>query len=319
MPKDLNYYCKKFSNLNVNKNKDRGVAPHKPILLLSVLELIDTGKISQNKIYLTAELISTFQKYWSYLGSDLHRPSINLPFYHLKGDKFWHHQSKFGLESVAKSLKSPSLKALQEIIDYAFFDSELFLLLQDPINRNQLVNVLVEAWFSDKKAEINKLFKIDAFQDFQDRLKEAGGKVYTVEELDEEETVVVRDAAFRKIVTSIYNHQCCFCGLRIVDHKAQNIVDGSHIKPFSEFRDDRFDNGLSLCKNHHWAFDRGWFGIDEKYRIIVSKNLDEITPNNRSMKDFEGEKISLPHQSIYNPRIDALEWHFEKVFQKVQF
>ncbi|WP_347277256.1 HNH endonuclease [Leptolyngbya sp. FACHB-671] len=37
-----------------------------------------------------------------------------------------------------------------------------------------------------------------------------------------------------------------------------------HIKPFSEFRDDRFDNGTSPCKKHHWAFDHGWFGIDDR-------------------------------------------------------
>jgi putative restriction endonuclease len=28
-------------------------------------------------------------------------------------------------------------------------------------------------------------------------------------------------------------------------------------------------NGLALCKNHHWAFDHGWFGVDEDYRIVI--------------------------------------------------
>ncbi|MBD2156149.1 HNH endonuclease [Leptolyngbya sp. FACHB-16] len=49
----------------------------------------------------------------------------------------------------------------------------------------------------------------------------------------------------------------CFCRLKIISSDSQNIVDGGHIKPFSQFRDDRFQNGLALCKNHHWACDRG--------------------------------------------------------------
>lgn len=316
MNKDLAYYCKKFKELNVNRNQQRGIAPHKPILLLSVLELFEQRKITQNKIYLTAQLISTFLKYWSHLGSDLHQPSINLPFYHLKGDKFWHLQSKIGLDSVAQSLKSPSLKALQEIISYAYLDSELFILIQDSKSRSELTNTLVSIWFLDKKQEINQLFNIDAFKDFQDRLKDTGGKVYSVEELDQDEKVIVRDAAFRKVVVSVYNYQCAFCRLRIVNSQGQNIVDGSHIKPFSEFRDDRINNGLSLCKNHHWAFDRGWFGINEDYRIKVTTDLEEITPNNRAIKDFEDQEILFPNQTQYKPRLEAFQWHFENVFQK---
>jgi putative restriction endonuclease len=48
-----------------------------------------------------------------------------------------------------------------------------------------------------------------------------------------------------------------------------NMLDGAHIQPFAEFRGDRFVNGLALCKNHHWAFDHGWFGVDDDYRVLI--------------------------------------------------
>lgn len=89
------------------------------------------------------------------------------------------------------------------------------------------------------------------FQEFQLRLFEKGGTTYSVSNLEDQERVVVRDAAFRKIVISLYGQRCTFFGLRIISLDSQNIVDGAHIKPFSELRDDRFDNGLALCKNHH--------------------------------------------------------------------
>jgi putative restriction endonuclease len=58
----LSYYSKLFTRLRVDRA--HGVAPHKPILVLSVIELIAHSKIKQNQIYLTPELISTFLKYW---------------------------------------------------------------------------------------------------------------------------------------------------------------------------------------------------------------------------------------------------------------
>jgi putative restriction endonuclease len=312
--KDLKYYCQKFSRLKVDKS--RGIAPHKPIMLLSVIEQFEQRKITVNQIYPSASLIATFSKYWSYLGSERHQDSSYLPFFYLKSDEFWHLKIKSGLEEVISGFKPKSLKSLQTLILYAFLDDELFLLLQDSVSRSVLINTLVETWFSHKKEQVNELFRIDAFQEFQNKLKESGGKVYSVEDLKNEDQVIVRDAAFRKIVISVYNYRCSFCGLKIINSLGQNIVDGSHIKPFSEFRDDRIDNGISLCKNHHWAFDRGWFSIDENYRISVSKDLHEITPNNRAMIDFDGGQIILPNQELYYPRLDALQWHFENIFQK---
>jgi putative restriction endonuclease len=310
----LEYYAKKFSKLNTNKNKSRGIAPHKPILLLSVIELIGQGFVKQNRIFLSPELIAAFLKYWSFLGSDLHRSIIYLPFFHLKSEGFWHLAINPNLESFAPKFKPSSLNTLQEFVKYAYLDEELFEILQDPIGRSTLVNVVTSTYFADKTRQIEDLFQINSFKDFQDRLREQGGKVYTVEELADEGKSVVRDAAFREVVISIYDHRCAFCHLRVISSNGQNIVDGSHIKRFSEFRDDRIDNGLSLCKNHHWAFDRGWFTINDDYKILVAGNLNENSPNAKLMRDFHGQVIALPAQQIYFPRLDALKWHRETVF-----
>ena len=53
----LVYYSKKFERLRVDRA--HGVAPHKPILLLSVIEQIRREIITENKIYLSSELIQT--------------------------------------------------------------------------------------------------------------------------------------------------------------------------------------------------------------------------------------------------------------------
>lgn len=303
------YYAKKFAKLRVSRSS--GIAPNKPILLLSVIELISQGQIRQNQITLSPELIATFLNLWSHL-EPVRKPDIGLPFFHLRGDGFWHHQPKPGFESlIASKAKIRTLSLLREAVQYAYFDQELFELLQEPSSRVDLTDVLMNTWFSSKTQQLEKLLQVDAFSDWQERLRSLGGKVYRPEELKDEETSIVRDAAFRKIVVSVYDYRCAFCGLQILNSLGQNIVDGAHIKPFAQFYDDRIDNGLSLCKNHHWAFDKFWFTINDDYTIIVSDKLREDSPHATPIKDFEKKSILLPAHEQYYPRLDALQWHRE--------
>ena len=68
MARDLPYYAKKFANLRVDKA--RGTAPHKPILLLTVLDLFEKGQIHRNELYLSAELIANFLKFWGQFAAE---------------------------------------------------------------------------------------------------------------------------------------------------------------------------------------------------------------------------------------------------------
>jgi putative restriction endonuclease len=261
MPKDLQYYAKKFAKLNVNRHRERGAAPHKPVLLISVMELIEQGKIRLNQVPLSPELISTFLKYWRSLVRTDHRSDISLPFVHLTGDAFWHLAFYPDSETATPTgLGRKGVTAVRRIVQYAWLDPELFAILQDSGQRVILLRVLIDSWFSGRSSEIEQLSLIDEFELVKTQLLREGGATYNVEDLKNEENVVVRNGAFRKIVVSLYDQRCAFCGLRIISADGQDIVDGAHIKPFSEFRDDRFVNGWRCCKNHHWAFDHGWFG-----------------------------------------------------------
>ena len=314
MSSDLLYYAKKFSKLRVNYNRQRGVAPHKPILLLSAIEQIKQGKVQRNQFYLSPELIATFLKYWGQFGSANHNADIALPFFHLQGDDFWHLRANPGFEAtVASKTKIRGLNALRNVVKYAYVDDALFSLLTASETRRELTDVLINSWFNHQAETVEELLSYDEFEQTQLKLFDSGGATYTVEDLKDQQRIFVRNAAFRRIVTSLYNQQCAFCHLRIVSDNNHNIVDGSHILPFSEFRDDRFDNGISLCKNHHWAFDHGWFGIDDNYRIIVARDrlYEEPSEYTRQIKDFHGEQILLPVETEYEPRLSAIEWHRE--------
>ena len=67
----LEKYLKIFANLRTDKNKNkypamtRHRAPHKPVLLLSVMDLIEQGVIIENFIAPSLDLVETFNKYIS--------------------------------------------------------------------------------------------------------------------------------------------------------------------------------------------------------------------------------------------------------------
>jgi putative restriction endonuclease len=63
-------YLEKFSRLNTDKNRHHWSeatchrAPHKPFLLLSIMDLIAQGQITENFIEPSFELVDTWNGYW---------------------------------------------------------------------------------------------------------------------------------------------------------------------------------------------------------------------------------------------------------------
>jgi putative restriction endonuclease len=135
-----------------------------------------------------------------------------------------------------------------------------------------------------------------------------------VDELKDEDQIFVRNAAFRRNVVKLYDQRCAFCKVRVVSWDGVNVVDGAHIQPFAEFHNDLFVNGLALCKNHHWAFDHGWFGVDDDYRIVIpwERFKEEAAVESRGMMGFKGERIELPREERFMPSLEGLRWHRER-------
>jgi putative restriction endonuclease len=306
--KTLNYYYKSFSQLNVSNSKKRGIAKYKPILILTVIDLITRGIINENIIPVSDELIQTFEKYWSILGSKTYKGGLYYPFIHLQSEGFWH----LVLKREYKGLQPKTNNKLREAVEYASLDNELFDFLQVESSRQELIDSLITTFFQEQQDQFEDILQIN--QSFQEE------DLPTSTNFDNNpkwgvRKAVIRNAFFRKTIVHVYDSKCAFCGIRVTKGINQNIVDGAHIKPFAQFYDSRIHNGIALCKNHHWAFDRGWFTADEQYKIIVSRGLEEISPHTKPIKDFHGEKLLLPNKKQYFPELEALQWHRQNIFQ----
>ena len=78
----------KLSRLNIDRA--RGAAPHKPLLLLCLLEIAEEGGLTHEIMPFTGELAFRFASYWSVVAYRRpQRPEIKLPLFHMKSDGFW--------------------------------------------------------------------------------------------------------------------------------------------------------------------------------------------------------------------------------------
>ncbi len=102
MSNGIDDYVRRFTRLRTNRNRKvwsevtAHQAPHKPILLLCVLDLFDSGGISSNLVEISNDLLELSDGYWERVLPFSRPGNLALPFFHLQGDGFWHLIPKHG-------------------------------------------------------------------------------------------------------------------------------------------------------------------------------------------------------------------------------
>lgn len=89
---------------------------------------------------------------------------------------------------------------------------------------------------------------------------------------------------FKNAVRAAYDSTCLFCGFRAPSKKNRALpgVDAAHILPYGSFDLDVVQNGIILCKLHHWAFDSRLLilsGEDGIYSVAESSDFADVLEN----------------------------------------
>lgn len=311
MPDVLTFYLNKFQKLRIDRA--RGNAPHKPLLLLTIIDLIEQGKIFENKIEVSPLIVESFLKYWNLLSLD--KPRIFLPFFHLKSDKFWHLHAKAGQENLLATISQfKSMAQFAGIVEYANLDEDLFLLLHNAQSREVLRQTVIETYFPDKaklfRAAIAENQEINGIENLL--FENAEKKNFDSSKIIAD--VKKRKKAFSRAIMRIYDYTCAACHCRIITLNGEAAVDAAHIFPFHQSRDDSIGNGVSLCKLHHWSFDRGLFSIDDDYKIIVAATFSESGNEDFSLHKLQSKLMFLPKEKPFRPSLTMIRWHRENIF-----
>ena len=309
-------YVNKFKNLRVDRA--HGAAPNKPALLLAILELIEQGQISENIIPPSPSLFEIFMKYWSIVTN--RRPNLALPFFHLKSEGFWHHHPNAGYETALRvTTQIKTVSRLREIVAYASFDDELFLLLTNTHDREVIRQTIIDTYFTDFKAAIESLIteeqQIDEYR--QTLLQQVKQTFSSLQPLALTETDnPIRTAGFHQAIMRIYDYTCAVCQLYVLTLDGESVTEAAHIIPFNISGNNDVRNGISLCQLHHWGFDRGLISFTGTYKIIVSDLMVEKGPSEWKFTTLRDKKILVPENKEHYPAQAALAWHREHVFKR---
>ncbi len=124
----------------------------------------------------------------------------------------------------------------------------------------------------------------------------------------------VNQNLFRNIILSNYNTKCAISEIDI-----PTLLVASHIKPWSEDKDNRLNPSNGICLNNLYdkAFDRGLIGIGSDYSVIFSDKLKTEHKKEYFIKYFkpiEEKKLILPDRFL--PEVKFLEYHLENCFNR---
>ncbi|WP_020599566.1 HNH endonuclease [Spirosoma panaciterrae] len=311
----LRTYVRKFTKLRQGGTQ-YGKAPHKPVFLISLLELIDKGLISDNRITITPELVATFKENFSLLVKTAHKDDFTQPFFYLQNDGFWFLKAQAGyyIDHYIRSVH-----VLNDKLDYGYFANDLFDLLTNTEARTYLKMIVLDHYFGNTKAEFlaikntgrSYLHDLEAYL-----LNEKEAAYEQLRPSEDEEIRFVRRGLFKKLVPKVYDFTCAISGMKVIAVDGSSLVEACHIVPISISGDDKVTNGIALCPNLHTAFDRGMIGIDERLRVMVSPLLADNIVSPYNLKQFHGKPLTLPFGEIHYPKIEHFRWHRQQRFKK---
>ena len=160
MPK--NPYITHFSSLHTAKIAGKQ-APHKAVLLLSIMDLVEAGIITSPRIELSEALEETFARVWKrYIGSSLiFTPKVATPFWHMQNEPFYRLYTNNG-QLINGGTGRYSIPWLRENT-YAMIDPELLALMQDTNARAELRTVLIGQYLQGLHAGVDGKALASAF------------------------------------------------------------------------------------------------------------------------------------------------------------
>jgi putative restriction endonuclease len=313
----LQAYIDRFSRLVVNVSHGRA-SPHKICMLLAVLDLARAGGLAENRIVYAPPLLERYRRFFDAVSAPGDHPNPYFPFFHLSGKlkgggaSFWHLEPLPGREAVLASMSTArSSSEITTNVAFAKLDPGLHQLLQDPTAIDSLTAALGEQWLGRGLQDLVAVVERSALVSRYERELRAGTTPPSARE--KPPPAYVRNPAFRRVVTQVYDYRCAATGVRILLPSGEAMVEAAHIHPFGEAGDDDPRNGLALSPDMHWAMDRNLIAPGTDFRWHVSKLLDPRIPDFRTLCELDGRDLLLPGEPRMYPKRESLEWRVERL------
>ena len=287
----LETFIDQIRAMKLNRSPSLGVAVKKPLLLLLVISQIEQRKIVKNRFSfadLRRQLDDLIRQFGGRPTQSGTRPEQ--PFYHLRTSPFWKvHTTRaypVGVTASVSDLMSPK--------SYAELTPSVFRLLSARATaRSQVANAILGEWWPPTlHGELRDELGLDPGANSDTRQ---------------------RDQQFVSRVLENFAYSCAFCGFQSILNRHPTGIDAAHIHWHSQDGPDAVENGIALCKLHHWAFDKGVLGLDHEQRICVADSLVVQAHGGLPIRSLAGQP--LPIKPSRTPLGDVfLQWHRKNVY-----
>ena len=114
--------------------------------------------------------------------------------------------------------------------------------------------------------------------------------------------------SFRDFVMTGYNYKCAITG-NVIRYGSFMNLEAAHIWPRSHNGLYLPSNGIALCRDMHWAFDKGMFTVDDNFRVIVHQEIESDY-----LKQYNNKQLFIPENPFFRPDINNLRYHRSNIY-----
>ena len=293
------HWLGKLATLNVARTEARGAAPHKPLMLLTVIDLIESGDIPDAWVRYDVRLVSRFRDYWE-LVQDRQRnsPDIPMPFNALGGDRdqVWQCFTADGQPSKSKLTTR-----------LCHLDPGLSACLKDADFRREARRTLVAIYFTaTEQVMLCARLGLPAPKTEAVAALRANAAAFKASQRKG------RDSRFKSDVLGGYYFTCALTGYRL-DTETSSIVQAAHIHQHAISGNNDPSNGLALTPDAHWMFDAGlWTVIPKGEDLVIhvaTGHFSESSPLGRLLANFDQQPLHFHDRARIRPDAAHLAWH----------
>lgn len=114
--------------------------------------------------------------------------------------------------------------------------------------------------------------------------------------------------SFRDFVMTGYDYKCAITG-NVIRYGSFMNLEAAHIWPKSHQGLYLPSNGIALCRDMHWAFDKGMFTVDDNLRVKVHPNIES-----EYLRQYDKKQLFIPENAFFRPDINSLHYHQSNIY-----
>lgn len=194
---------------------------------------------------------------------------------------------------------------------YRCFDksSELYKMCEKVVNESHIRgkgHAIYEGIITEIEKEIKKLCErdIDEIDTVIEDTVTAKAQSGDVDEMAN----LFNSVSFRDFVMTGYKNKCAITG-NVIRYGSFMNLEAAHIWPRSHKGLYLPSNGIALCRDMHWAFDKGMFTIDDNFKVIVHPEVES-----NYLKKYNRKSLFIPENAFFRPDINNLHYHQTHIY-----